>query len=290
MSDYPSSPPPSNPPASAPASEVPTVPTLEVVPPEARRDTQPETVAPPDAPVPPEPPPPPVSAPALDNASSPFVRVVRAYGMLFLEGLSLGLGLWNLRVRDKLPPYIANNDLGKRGRTFLLGNMAAVAALACLAASVILFWSWRRKRTAAGVDWVHRIAWRCAPLIVFGLVPPLFQWRLWLDCELTFLAMATLVVLGLQPLVRVALSTQPVWMPTLGERLRRRRLIARLEPTLARVRRVLPWVILFGGMAGYATFFAYKTVRAHRALYTMSLDLGLEDNLSGTRSTWRGRS
>jgi uncharacterized membrane protein len=70
-----------------------------------------------------------------------------------------------------------------------------------------------------------------------------------------------------------------VWQPTLWERLRQRRLIARLEPTLARVRRVLPWVILFGGMAGYATFFAYKTVRAHRALYTMSLDLGLEENL-----------
>ena len=86
--------------------------------------------------------------------------------------------------------------------------------------------------TAAGVDRVHRIAWRCAPLIVFGLVPPMFQWRLWIDRELTFLAMATLIVLGLQPLVRVALSTPPVWMPTLGERLRRRRLIARLEPTL----------------------------------------------------------
>ena len=144
MSDYPLPPPPP-PPSDPPASEVPTVPTLEVVPPEARRDTQPETVAAPEPPVPPVPEPPTVSAPALDNASSPFVRVVRAYGMLFLEGLSVGLGLWNLRVRDKLPPYVANNDLGKRGRTFLLGNMAAVALLACLAATVILLWSWRRK-------------------------------------------------------------------------------------------------------------------------------------------------
>jgi uncharacterized membrane protein len=239
---------------------------------------------PPAAPPPSDPEPPPPAAPPPAHApaagpSTPLVRLARAYGLLFFEGLSVGLGLWNLRVRDKLPPYVAINDLGKRGRTFLLGNMATAAALACLAATVILFWSWRRKRAAAGVDLVDRLAWRGAPLVVSGFLPTLLQWRLWVDRELTFLSLATLFVLGLQALVRASLATPPVFSPTLGERLRRRRFVQRLERLWARVRRPAPWVVVFGAMAGYATFFAVKTVQAHRALYTMSLDLGLEENL-----------
>jgi uncharacterized membrane protein len=243
----------------------------------AVEEAPPIDIAPPR--IDPPPPPPPAPEPALPDLTTPLVRVMRAYGMLFLEGLSLGLGLWSLRVTDKLPPYVGGNELTPRGRTFLLGNMAGAALFGCLVATVILIWGWRKKRGAAAVDLVHRVAWRGAPLIVSGLVTPLLHWRLWIDRELTFLAMATVVVLGLQGLTRVALSTPPVFSPTIGERLGRLRLMLRLEPTRARIRRALPWVIVFGGMAAYATFFAVTTVRAHRALYTNSLDLGLEENL-----------
>jgi uncharacterized membrane protein len=231
---------------------------------------------------PPPPKPPSEPAPAA-GATTPFVRAIRAYGMLGLEGLSVGLALWNLRVRDKLPPYVSTNELTSRGRLFLLGNMAGGALLACLIASVILFWCWRRKRAAAGVEVVHRMAWRGAPLIVAGLVPTFFLWKLWIDRELTFLALATVFVLGLQGLTRVALATPPVFTPTLGERIARLRILARLfarfTPLAARLRPKLPWIILVGGIVGYATFFAYNTVKAHRALYTTSFDLGLEENV-----------
>jgi uncharacterized membrane protein len=219
-----------------------------------------------------------VPRPASDGLP-PMVRAVRALGLLFLEGMSLGLALWSLRVRDKLPPYVASNELTKRGRSFLLGNMGGGALLACLIAIVILLVCWRRKRAAAGVDLISRLAWRGAPLIVAGLIPPLFQYRLWVDRDLTFLAQTTVVVMGLQALVRAALKTPPVWNPTLGERIRRWRWVARLSPRLAKVRRALPWVIVIGGIVGYAAFFSYSTVRAHRALHTMSFDLGLEENV-----------
>ena len=217
--------------------------------------------------------------PAAIGTVTPLVRVCRAYGLILLEGVSLGLAFWSLRVRDRLPPYVASNELSQTGRTYLLGNMAGVALLLCLAATVVLIVHRLRKRTQAGIDVVDRAAWRGAPLIVSGLVPPLFQWRLWIDRELTFLTLATVVVLGLQGLTRAALSTPPVFSPTLGERLGRLRPMAWLAAKLVRTKPALPWVILFAAMAGYATFFAYNTVRAHQALYTTSLDLGLEENL-----------
>ena len=253
------------------AADVPTITPVEVAAPAS------------EAPHEPPPPPPRPAAPAIEpplpNLVSPLTRLTRAYGMLFFEGLSVGLAFWNFRVHDKLPPYISTNDLGKRGRMFLLGNMAGAALLACLAASVILFVSWRRKRTAAGVDFVHRASWRGAPLIVAGLLPTLFHWRLWVDRELTFLALATVFVMGLQGLTRVALSSPPLFNPTLGERLRRLRLSARLAPLAARLRPRLPKLIVGLGVIGYAVFFAVNTVRAHRALYTTSFDLGLEENV-----------
>lgn len=249
------------------AAEIPTIPTLAVVPEEEIRALVPVPAPEPTAP------------PPVIGTVTPLVRIVRAYGMLLLEGVSVGLALWSLRVRDKLPPYVATNELTPRGRSYLFGNMGGMAVLACLLATAILIVYRVRKRTADGIDLVERGAWRGAPLIVSGLVPPLFQWRLWLDRELTFLALATIVVLGLQGLMRAALATPPLFSPTLWQRLVRRRPMAWLAPRLERFRPKLPWVILFVAMAGYATFFAYNTVRAHRALYTMSLDLGLEENL-----------
>ena len=297
-------------PAAPPPPEQPSARALALVPPSNERAAPPSSEAPSpfeaslssDVPPPSEAPPseaPPSEAPASFEApppalppavtprptladadtTRPLSRIARAYGMLFLEGLSVGLALWSLRVRDKLPPYVSTNELGTRGRTFLLGNMGGAAVLACLIATVILLVSWRRKRGAAGVDFVHRAAWRGAPLILAGLIPPLFYWRLWIDRDLTFLAMATIVVLGLQGFVRVALSTPPVWNPTLGERFHRLRFVERLQPAWARIRRRLPWTIVIVAMVAYAIFFAYNTVKAHRALYTTSFDLALEENV-----------
>ncbi len=135
---------------------------------------------------------------------------------------------------------------------------------------------------AAGVSFgaMPRIAWlggRLRPLAIAGLLPALFDWRLWAHRDLPFLLYCSAVVFGFKWLVDQALR-----MPGLGRE--------GPDPTapqqdgaFAAFLRALPpslplWVVL-AGAALYTAFFGYHTVVHHRNVLTASLDMGLEDNL-----------
>lgn len=189
--------------------------------------------------------------------------------MLGLQGMSLGLAGWTLRMADRLGPYVAGNTLNPVARKFALANMAAGALLMVAAGGAVAV----RNRTN-GLDLVHRASRRCAPLVLAGLLPLLLNWSLWVGSELSFLVMASLFGLGLAALMRVALSTPPVF--------------ATLPPAVARARDAIlaearrPWLpptVVILGALGYALFFSIHTIANHYNLGTAAFDLGIENNL-----------
>ena len=147
-----------------------------------------------------------MGAAPIDPPAPPLTRAVRALGFLALEGGSLGLGGWFLRARDRLLGYIASNSLPPRARKFVIGDIAAGAALLGLVGLIGILW-----KRLGGLAAVERVARRLAPLSLIGLVPLFFDWQLWNQGrELTFLALVATFLLGLQALTRVSLEAGPI--------------------------------------------------------------------------------
>jgi len=213
-------------------------------------------------------------APQPPSASTPWLtRAARALGFLSAEGASLGLAGWCLRSADRLPAYVASNALAPHARKFVIGNLLAGAALAGLCGVVALAW----RRRLGGLDTVERVARRLAPLCLVGPLPLFFHWQIWYGGhELTFLAMVSVFLLGLQALTRVALETPPI----LPERLRAR-VAAPVVRVLARLGAVrwLPPSLVVLGVLGYAVYFSIITIQNHYRLQTYGYDLGIENNL-----------
>jgi uncharacterized membrane protein len=202
----------------------------------------------------------------------PLTRAIRALGFLAAEGGSIAFAGWCLRARDNLITYVSNNTLSPHARKFVIGNLLGGAALAGLAGLVIILW-----RRLGGLAAAERVARRLAPLCLIGPVPLFFRWELWYSGrELTFLAMITVFLLGLQALTRISLETPPI----LPERLRAR-LGGRAGALLARVAAVrwLPFTIVVAAVLFYAIYFSVITIQNHFRLQTMGYDLGIENNL-----------
>ena len=147
-------------PSFAPSEEVPRGQPAEIAPspepPAATTASEPAPL-PAAAPVPPTDgrvaPPPPDELPPLTLAA-------RGVGMLFAEGISVGFAVWTVRAGARLIQYAAANDLGSRGRAFVLGDMFGTGLLACLAAVIYLFL--KRRRFAAAARRISDIGWRLA--------------------------------------------------------------------------------------------------------------------------------
>ena len=261
---------------------------------------------PPESPVPPrevasalEPPPiwepaPPATASAppapraaigtpLEGDPPPLTAAARGLGMLFAEGVSCGFCVWTLRAGTRLVQYAAANDLGPRGRTFVLGDMFCTGLVACAAALIYLVL--KRRTFAAAALRISGIGWRLAPLIMVGFLPLLLDWRVWVGRDLTLLVLAAIFGLGVQSLSRAAFLAPPLgifgrWSETpkavLRDWLIRHRLL------VARA----PLALVIAGAAGYAVFFGWVTIVSHHALRTYSLDLGLEENLVWNALHW----
>jgi uncharacterized membrane protein len=112
-------------------------------------------------------------------------------------------------------------------------------------------------------------------MVLVGLLPIMFRWRLWQDTrEVVFLLLGLVLVFGAQKLLQVALSTPPVFQ-RLGS--------AGRASDRAAVRRALtrtvPFLLVVLAATVYAIYFSYHTVVHHRNVLSSSLDLGLEENV-----------
>ncbi len=202
-----------------------------------------------------------VAAPA--PAASAIPDAAGGLGLLYLEGASLALGLFfALRGDTIVSPYVWSNTLLPRPRMLLLVAMFGTGAVLSGAGGLALV---LRRISACRLVEIGR---RLSPLALAGLLPLLFQYRLWSGRDLQFLALLSLVTLAGLPAVRACLAAPPVFP--------RLRLGARLVPLAQRI----PWTaVVLLGAAGYAAYFSFHTLHFHLNTNTRSFDLGLEENV-----------
>jgi len=193
--------------------------------------------------------------------------VARAFGLLVAQGASTGLFFWEIRTDCELAPYAVSNTLPLRCRDHAIGAMVAGVALAVIFGAILVL-----LRRARGADLLDRVARRCAPLCLAGLVPLLFNWRLWADRDAVFVCTAAIFGLALQGLMRVSLAAPSVFGIDVS------RLLKQLPLALLRWRS-LPLLISCLAGAFCAAYFGYFTVLNHYDLHTSAYNLGVETNL-----------
>jgi uncharacterized membrane protein len=222
-----------------------------------------------------------LSAPRPDDLPS-LSAAARALALLFVEGASCAFAIWLLRVGPRLISYVSSNDLGPRGRTAVLADMAAGGLVAAGAAIVYLIR--RRRHFAPAARRVHEVATRLGPLVTVGLLPLLFDWRLWAGREMVVLSLATIFALGLQGLTRAALLAPPLWRPR--RPFATLRIVSRFGARHARLAGALPLALVIAGSLAYAALFSWATILNHHSLRTTSFDLGLEENVLWNALHW----
>ncbi|HMI88083.1 MAG TPA: DUF2079 domain-containing protein [Polyangiaceae bacterium] len=202
----------------------------------------------------------------------PLTLAFRSVGMLLFEGMSVGLFGWTVQMVPDLDKYVVSNALAPESRKYLMADMAFGALVPVLAAIAVLV----RKREQ-GLDLVYRVSHRASPFMLAGIVPLFFRWQLWSPGrELTFLALVAGFGLALQALMRISLSTPPIF----GDA-GRAFLHQRLEPLRRSITRwpPLPFALVLVASTAYAFYFSKLTIENHYLLGTSGHDLGIENNL-----------
>lgn len=215
------------------------------------------------------------SAPIRQRLSAPpepwsFAETLRTLGLLTAEGLSTGLCLWALFAPSQTLPYAVDNRLSAADRQSVLGAMFGTAALALLLGIAYL-----SSGRANALQRLRHVASRFAPLMIVGLLPFVFRWRLWSTRELTFGVLAAVLGVLLQSAIRVSLRAGPLFSGSAEYHDWKEALRLRWSHRL----RWLPVTIVLLGAAAYSAFFSYHTIANHYNLGSSSYDLGLEDNL-----------
>lgn len=199
----------------------------------------------------------------------PLPLAIRTFGLLFGEGASLGMFSWAVSSTAVLP-YAVGNELPVAERQRLLVVMIGAGALAMLIG--LGFLAVARSQPA---ERLSRAAVRLSPLLLAGLLPFLFDWRIWVARELTFGVLAVVFGFALHATLSAATRTDaPLSTAGLGRALARSG-----EEFLERTRVWLPPLVVGLGTFAYVAYFSYHTVAHHRSVLTASFDLGLEDNL-----------
>jgi uncharacterized membrane protein len=199
--------------------------------------------------------------------------------LLTVELLSLGLCIWQLRSSEALSSLVRSNELGPGpARWGGAGNVASVATLLGVMVSMLVF-IWGQKYTGL----LQALARRAAPLMLAALLPPLFEWRAWVDRDLIHVLYVLAVVLATKKLFYVALSAPSVDTNHSPECAKIVERVAKMRDDFRTIGHALPrhlafWVVVVGAI-GYASFFSYFTIVHHRNVLSASLDMGLEDNL-----------
>lgn len=193
-------------------------------------------------------------------------QVVFALFTLALSGVSLAffLGLLPLDA-DGLFAFFVENKFGRKNRAILLSVLIIGAVVPVVASLVYLF-----KRRTTAPDTLMSVARRLSPLLLVGLLPSLFVFRLGHEQTLVYLLLLALFVLSLERLCQVSLREwQITGMPRFVERV-----AARLKPPPERAHLAL--VVLAALL--YTVSFSYYTIVNHRGLGTHAFDLGIFDN------------
>ncbi|HYO96952.1 MAG TPA: hypothetical protein VER33_20715, partial [Polyangiaceae bacterium] len=151
------------------------------------------------------------SVPIRQRLSAPpepwsFAETLRTLGLLTAEGLSTGLCLWALFAPSQTLPYAVDNRLSAADRQSVLGAMFGTAALALLLGIAYL-----SSGRANALQRRRHVASRFAPLMIVGLLPFVFRWRLWSTRELTFGVLAAVLGVLLQSAIRVSLRAGPLF-------------------------------------------------------------------------------
>jgi len=200
-----------------------------------------------------------------------LTRLARALGLGALEGASVALALWTLRVYRVLPAYARENKLEPDARTGELVHIALGVAASVVLAGVVFM----RKRRE-GLDFLERAVRRFSLLALLGPAALLLDWRLWPGREPVFYTL----VLGVGLCVPASLLV--AWRA--GRLLALEKLRARIgdfsRAVLRRIPRAIDWPLVAAllGAAFYAVYFSAITIENHRNLGT-SIDLAIENNL-----------
>lgn len=202
-----------------------------------------------------------------------------ASALLTLELVSLGLCLWQMRSSDAVSTLVRSNELGpgpvRWGGT---GSVAVVAAALGVALALGAI-AWGRKYVCL----LQAFAARATPLLLAALLPPMFEWRAWVDRELTHVLYVLAVVLATKKLVHVSFSAPSIDTNRHPECAAIVARLARTRDDFRAIGRSLPrnmaFLVVLAGAVGYAVLFSYYTIVHHRNVLSASLDMGLEDNL-----------
>jgi uncharacterized membrane protein len=201
-----------------------------------------------------------------------FSAALSGIAVIVLAGFSLGLCLWQLCCSGNLYDFVVSNMPPRERGPAVLPFAAATAGAVLLACTGLL-----AKRRLLEDGWaILRLARRLSPLVLAGLLPIMFHWRLWQgNREAVFLLLGLVLVFGSQKLLQIAWLAEPVfstpgcWRRWLADSAELRRSTARF----------LPFLLVLVAAAGYTAFFGYHTVAHHRNILSSSLDLGLEENV-----------
>jgi uncharacterized membrane protein len=204
-----------------------------------------------------------------------LTRLARALVLASLEAASAGLAAWAFASRNIMPAYVRHNDLCRAGRRYAFIDMGVGVAIAAAVVAALFVWN---RRLALGR--VERLARLASPVFLAGLVPILFDHRLWDGRDSVVLPLVVIFSWGLYASVVVAWRTGTAW-PALypiriAVRLRER---PRAHPGAIGTRVDPALLVVIAGACAYAVYFSIVTIVNHRNLGTSSFDLGLEENL-----------
>jgi uncharacterized membrane protein len=208
------------------------------------------------------------------DAGEPWLtRLARTLGLATLEAASVGLGWWAIISPTAVPEFTRQNSASEQSRHYTVLDMGMAVGVGLLLLAAVFVW---KRREGLGV--LERLVRRSAPLAVAGLVPFLFDTRLWDGRDLEFLIFAAVFGFGAWAAAGSVLETPPLF-PRL--RARARSLLDRARPRVATVLAKVdaPLLVAAAGACAYAVYFSAITIVNHRNLGTCSFDLGLEDNL-----------
>ena len=209
-------------------------------------------------------------APSEAAPATPELTVAaRSFGLLGLEGASLGLALWSLRKYERLPGYVTTNELSQSARSGAVRSAVVGVLLAALIGVALLVW-----KRPDGLARVQNLAYRCAPLALAMFLPLLFYWQLWVGRDLEFLVLASACVLGLRAALETSLKNAPAFQ------LERRLVLP------AWAMRWLPIAAVSCGALAYGLYFAHHTINTHYRIETSVYDLGIENNLVWQAIHW----
>jgi uncharacterized membrane protein len=205
---------------------------------------------------------------------SPLPLAIRSFGLLFSEGASVGLFAWALSSSAVLP-YATGNELPIQERQRLLAGMIGAGALAMLVGLAFLVFARTR-----GAERLSRTAVSLCPVLLIGLLPFLFSWRIWVTRELTFGVLITVFGFMLHATLSAATGAGASAASASASTSGLASALARVgRRWLERTQAWLPPLAVGLGAFAYTAYFSYYTVAHHRSVLTASFDLGLEDNL-----------